>query len=429
MYGLLAALFGFAFLYSLVGARLARTPISDAIVFTAFGLALGPYGLGYVRIGVDAELLRVLAELTLALVLFTDAAALDVAGLRRHGALARRLLLLGLPLTILLGAGVGWVLLPHLGLLGCALLGAILAPTDAALGRAVVTDPRVPEKIRRALHIEGGLNDGLCVPVLLLILEAARLAGDANEIPTILREFLFIREIGIGAAVGAVLGFGGARAIHFAAGRGWISGSWQQVTVVCLAFAILGATELLNGSGFIACFVGGIVANARLEARGEHFLPGAEGAANLFTLLTWVVFGMAAAGPAIEHVSWPILAHALVSLTVVRMLPTWVATAGLGMTPRSRLFVGWFGPRGLTSLIFAVTVLDVGFPFGQQLLVTVAWTVLLSILAHGLSAVPLAALYGRAEAAGATPADAALHGSTGGPPHGNLPSSTAKDAP
>ncbi len=394
MYRNIAILFAFAFVYSLVAGRLERTPVAGALVFTAFGLAVGPAGLNWLTLDIHAQGLKTLAELTLALVLFTDAAGADLKVLKVSYAIPERLLLIGLPLTILLGTGAAALLFPALGIVQCALLATMLAPTDAALGKAVVSNPAVPPPIREGLNVESGLNDGICVPVLLILLElAAEPAGGSWEL--VLRRFL--EEIGIGFVVGVGCAALGVWVLRSAVERGWTTAVWRQLPVTALAFTTFAATQALGGSGFIACFVGGVVAGgmARRQEQKHEFLVAAEGAGDIFALLTWVLFGSAVIGEALERLEWEILAYAILSLTAIRMVPVWAALAGTDVGADGRLFLGWFGPRGLASVVFAIIVLDAGLPGSETLTATVAWTVILSIVAHGLTASPIAEVFAR----------------------------------
>ena len=173
MYQNAAILTGFLLVYSAIAGRIERSLISGPIVFTATGFILGADVLGVLRIHIDGEGLRLLAELTLAMVLFTDAANADFGVVRRNLGLPERLLLIGLPLTIVLGFLFAAIVFPSLATLEMALLAAILAPTDAALGKPVVINPKVPAIMREALNLESGLNDGICVPIVVLLLGLA----------------------------------------------------------------------------------------------------------------------------------------------------------------------------------------------------------------------------------------------------------------
>jgi NhaP-type Na+/H+ or K+/H+ antiporter len=236
----------FAFIYSIIAGRLGRTWISDAMVFVAFGLLCGPYGLGVLHLSVNSENLRLIAELTLALVLFIDAANANLTVLKSTVRLPCRLLLVGLPLTILVGFGVGRLLFPDFSLLEAAILATMLAPTDAALGKAVVSNPQVPTNIREDLNVESGLNDGICVPILLALLAFATNQNTEGSTSQLLLH-LFTEEIGIGVLVGASLVVLGIQLAKFAIERNWLSETWQQASVPTLAIAlIIVATPKMN---------------------------------------------------------------------------------------------------------------------------------------------------------------------------------------
>ncbi|MGD1983614.1 MAG: cation:proton antiporter [Chromatiaceae bacterium] len=388
MYEDLAILAVFVLVYSATAGGLERTPISGALVFTAFGLLVGPLGLGWLDLDVDAEGLRTLAEVTLALVLFTDASNSDLSVLKKTVRIPRRLLLLGLPLTIVLGFGIGVVLFGDLSLFEIAILATLLAPTDAALGKAVVTNEAVPANIRQGLNVESGLNDGICVPILFVFLALA--AGSAGEqSTTALALGLVAEEIGIGVLVGVSLTLLGAWLLKLCASRGWITESWRQLPVIVLAVSCFAVAQVIGGSGFIAAFVGGLLFGAVAKEHKHGLLLAAEGTGDTLALLTWVVFGVAVVGHTIDQMSWEVLLYAVLSLTVVRMLPVFLSLAGTQLRTDEKLFMGWFGPRGLASIVFAVIVLNEHLPGADTIVLTAVCTIVLSILGHGLSANPL----------------------------------------
>lgn len=400
MYQNLAILAGFVLVYSAVAGRLEKMPVSGAIVAMGFGFACGPPGLGIFTPLVDEELLRVLAELTLALVLFTDAANANLSVLRISRQLPQRLLLVGLPLTILLGFGFGLLLFPTMALFEIAVLATMLAPTDAALGKAVVTNPNVPVSLRESLNVESGLNDGICVPILFVFIalaseEAMKWSGAKLAV------VLVAQQIGIGAAVGLGLTAAGGWLLRRCAQRNWITETWRQLPVVALSLVCFAAAQVAGGSGFIASFTGGILFGALAKEHKHDLLRAAEGIGDTLSIATWMSFGAAVAGQVIWKFNWSILVYSVLSLTVVRMLPTYLSLAGTSLKPTSRLFLGWFGPRGLATVVFAVIVLSHHLPNGHELALTAACTVILSILAHGFSANPLAASLGEKEASGA----------------------------
>jgi len=388
MYLNLFILSAFVLLYSLISKRIERLWLSGPIVFTVFGLVTGSAGLGLLSFQVNGEQLRVLAELTLAVVLFTDASGANVRVLERNRQIPIRLLLVGLPLTIILGFAAGRLVLPGLTLLEMAILATMLAPTDAALGSAVVTNSRVPAAIREGLNVESGLNDGICVPILLLFLTLASEAQTAHG-GAALAISLVLREIGIGLGVGLAITTFGAQALKASVARGWISDAWRQVMVVAMALSCFALAQVLGGSGFIASFGGGFLFGVLAKRHTEEFLGAAEGIGKTLSLATWVVFGAVFVGRALANLSWPIIAYAVLSLTVLRMLPVFLSLLGSGVATAGALFMGWFGPRGLASIVFVVMVVDSHTPHGYTLATTVACTVCLSILAHGISANPL----------------------------------------
>ena len=388
MYENAAMLAVFLLIYSAIAGRIERSLISGPIVFTAAGFILGADGLGVLRIHIDGEGLRLLAELTLAMVLFTDAANADFGIVKRNLGLPERLLLIGLPLTIVLGFLVAAVIFPKLAILEMALLAAMLAPTDAALGKPVVTNPTVPPVMREALNLESGLNDGICVPIVVLLLGLA--VGTQIEGGTVGHVARVVVEaIGIGLIVGLALTWLTILMLRFAERRGWISEHWVEIPIVALAAACFAAAQALGGSGFIACFVGGLLLSGLGARHKEELLRGAEHLGEALALLTWVVFGGIVVARMIDRVTWPALLYAILSLTVIRMLPVFLCLIGTRTSVADKLFIGWFGPRGLATIVFAVLVLDEKLPGNDTIMLAAGWTVLLSVIVHGVTANPL----------------------------------------
>ncbi len=393
MYQDLVILAVFILIYSSVAGAVERTWISGAIIFTAFGLMIGPVGLDLISFKADREAIKIMAELTLALVLFTDAASADLGVLRETKALPTRLLLIGLPLTLLLGFGVAAILFKDLSLFEVALLATMLAPTDAALGKAVVTNETVPNAVRQGLNVESGLNDGICVPILFVFLALA--TGKSGEgSPWRLAMMLIAEEIGIGLAVGLLLTALAVGLLKFAWRRHWLTETWIQIPIVALALACFAAAQLIGGSGFIAAFSGGLLFGVLVKLQREELLRAAEGTGDTMALITWVIFGAAVVSRAMGNFSWVILLYAFLSLTLIRMLPVFFSLTGLRVNTEGKLFIGWFGPRGLASIVFAVIVVNANLPNSGALAMTVVCTVILSIILHGVSANPWARGYG-----------------------------------
>ena len=383
----------FAFAYSLLAGRLERTPFNGPLIYLGFGVLAGPVVLGLVELRIGVEAILVLAELTLAIVLFSDASKANLGTLRQAVRVPRRMLLIGLPLTILLGIGLGRWLFPELTFYEVAILATMLAPTDAALGKAVVSNPNVPEAAREGLSAESGLNDGLCVPVLFTFLALATQSGGDDGGVGIALE-LVAAQIGIGLLVGVSLAVGGAYGLRAALQRGWIPDVWIILPMAALAFASFCLTQLLGGSGFIACFVGGLFFGHIAREEKHAALEGAEGVGEAFSLIIWIIFGAAVVFQHSGLVHWRVVVYALLSLTVIRMLPVSLSLLGLGIGWDARLFLGWFGPRGLASIVFIILVAHEELAGREVLIGTVVVTVVLSVIAHGLSANPLAAWFG-----------------------------------
>ena len=388
MYQNAAILAALLLIYSAVAGRVERSWLSGPIVFTAAGVLLGSYGLGVVRLNLGAAGLHTLAELTLAMVLFTDAANADFDIVRRSIGVPERLLLIGLPLTIALGFLVARVMFPGLAPLEAALLAAILAPTDAALGKPVVTNAEVPAVLREGLNIESGLNDGICVPIVVLLLGLA--VGTQIEHEQLNHAVRVVaEELGIGAAVGLAATWLTTLLLRFAERLGWIGEHWEEVPIVALAAACFAAAQALGGSGFIACFVGGLLLSGLGRHHKQAVLRGAVATGEALALLTWIVFGVGAAAQIIGRLNWAALLYAVLSLTVIRMVPVLLCLAGTGMRIGEKLFVAWFGPRGLATLVFGIIIFNEKLPGNDTIIAVAGGTVLLSVIAHGMTANPL----------------------------------------
>jgi NhaP-type Na+/H+ or K+/H+ antiporter len=388
----LAAAAGVVISYAGLSRRLEGTPVSAPIFFLSAGLLLGSEGFGWIGLSATGEQVRVLAELTLTLVLFADASRIDLSALRREYTVPARLLGIGLPLTILAGWALGLAMFGSLDWAELLILAVILAPTDAALGQAVVTDPRLPSRIRQGLNVESGLNDGICVPLLFIGLALAEAeAGSASNHAALT---LVVEAIGYGVLFGAIAGVMGALVVKVARRHGLMDSAWGQILPAATAALAYGLATPLGGSGFIAAFVAGFIFGAlqRDTVGKETYLLGQLG--ELTNGVTFIVFGAVIVGPVLSDLTWRAALYGVLSLTVVRMLPVAVSLLGTHARRPTLAFVGWFGPRGLASIVFTVIVLeDGGLPHVSTIKVAVVFTVVLSVYAHGLSAQPLTDRY------------------------------------
>jgi NhaP-type Na+/H+ or K+/H+ antiporter len=357
------------------------------------GMLFGPQALGLIDLNVDGEAISRLAEFALAVCLFTDSSNANLSVLRRIEAIPIRLLLIGLPLTIVLGLGLGFLVFGDLGFFEVALIATMLAPTDAALGKAVVTNPAVPDKVRESLNVESGLNDGICVPVILFFLALAGGSVEASDSAGLIAK-LTLEVIGIGIVTGLILAVLGGVALKTCAGRGWVADTWLQIPIIALALLSFGLAQWLGGSGFIACFVGGLTFGGMTKQHKDQFLHAAEGTGDALAMMVWFTYGTVVISLLFNQFSWQVVVYAVLSLTVVRMLPVCLCLVGKGLQWDTLLFMGWFGPRGLASIVFAVMVMGKHLPGNDTILAVVAWTIVLSIIAHGLTANRLASVYG-----------------------------------
>ena len=385
-------------LFAAFSKKAERSPLTPPMFFVAVGFCLGGAGLGWMHLDLDGEAIHILAELTLVLVLFTDAARIDLTCLRREGSLPARLLGIGMPLTIVAGAAVAMGVLPGLGWIEALLLAAILAPTDAALGQAVVANPLVPLRIRQSLNVESGLNDGIVLPVVLVFASLAGAREQAGDTSYWLRFALL--AVTLGPLVGVAVGFVGGRVVAWGTRSGWINDAFQRLAGLGLAMLAFGAAELVGGNGFIAAFVAGLTLGNTARGVCECLYEFGEAEGQLLTLLVFLAFGAAMVPEALPHVTGGAVLYALLSLTIVRMVPVGLSLLGTGLRPASVAFLGWFGPRGLASILFALLIVEEGtLESGPFLVAVVVLTVLGSTFLHGLTAFPLARRYGEYTAA------------------------------
>jgi NhaP-type Na+/H+ or K+/H+ antiporter len=381
--------------FAAVSRRLDGTSITAPMIFTGAGLVFGAKAAGLVDPSPSGETVKLLASATLAVVLFGDAARIDLRALREEFRVPARLLGIGLPLTIVAGLGVGLALFGSLAWPEALVLAIVLAPTDAALGQSVVTLPSLPSRVRQGLNVESGLNDGICVPLFGIALAIA--AAEAGLEGAHHAVTLVVEEIGYGLLVGAGAGAVAAGIVVLAGSRRLVEPIWLQIVPASAAALAYTTAAAVGGSGFIAAFVGGLVFGALRRRVGGEVGYLLEELGAMLGAATFIVFGGAFLEPALGRITWAVAGYALLSLTVVRMLPVAIAMLGTGARPQTVAFLGWFGPRGLASIVFAVLIVEANgtLPHETLLLTTVYATIGLSVLLHGLTAAPLARRYAR----------------------------------
>jgi sodium/hydrogen antiporter len=382
------------FVFGLVSRRLEGTVLTAPIVFVVAGALLGPAVLGLVEFGLDEHTVLLVGEIALAIVLFTDAASINLPALRRNQGLPLRLLGIGMPLTIALGTTTAALLLTDITFWEAAIVGTVLAPTDAALGQAVVANRRVPVRVRQALNVEAGLNDGLSVPFLTLFLALAIAKEELQPASFWIR--FALEQVGLGALVGVGVGLAGGWLVMWASQREWMTDSFQRLALLVLAIFSWALADQIGGNGFIAAFVGGLAAGPSVERVGRRLMNFTEAEGQLLNLSVFFIFGVLVVRM-IQPLSWEVVLYVVLSLTVIRMLPVALSLMGTHLGGVSVLFVGWFGPRGLASIVLGLIVVEEAplLAGRDEMMLVVALTVLLSVLLHGVTAAPLSAVYAR----------------------------------
>jgi NhaP-type Na+/H+ or K+/H+ antiporter len=378
-------------LFSLVSRRLERTVITAPILFTAAGLLVCLLPPQLSTLELERTQLLHIAELGLVMLLFTDASHINLGVLKGNRNLPVRLLSAGMLLTILLGAIFALAVFKGLSIWEAGILAAILAPTDAGLGQVIVKSPRVPLRIRQALDFEAGVNDGLSVPFLMLFIALA--VGTNEGAGAVLTKFLK-EQLGYGTLVGLGIGLGGGWLLGLAQRRNWMAAERQTIGLVTLPLLCLVASEAVGASMFIAAYVAGLAVQIGFAEAGERSSEFAENWGQLFNFFVFFLFGLLVARDW-RSFNAALVVFAMLSLTVIRMIPVALALAGTGLSRSTVLFVGWFGPRGLASIVLGLVYLErhTNLPGESTIRLAVMATVLLSIFAHGLSALPGIDLY------------------------------------
>ncbi|WP_353814989.1 cation:proton antiporter [Agromyces sp. SYSU T00266] len=379
--------------WSALSKPLDRRGITPALFLMVVGFGVSVFAPDLLDVSLETVVAERIAEIALVLLLFSDATRIDLRLLRNQLVWPSRLLLIGLPLTILAGTGVAALVFPGMALASAFLLAIMLAPTDAALGQKVVADTRVPARVRQALDVESGLNDGLAVPLFLVALSIANAELEAGATGIVAGSMA--AQIGWGLTAGLVAAVPGGVLFRAADRRGWIAREWRQILPLAAALVAYSVAQELGGSGFIAAFVGGIAFGRLAGPSRSKVTVLSEAAGDLLAAVTWIAFGALALTLALPYVTWQVFVYAVLSLTVVRMVPVAIALAGSGARRPTVAFIGWFGPRGLASLVFALLAAESGVPEGETVLTTIVVTVALSIVLHGLTSAPLVEVYQR----------------------------------
>jgi NhaP-type Na+/H+ or K+/H+ antiporter len=383
--------------YAVLSRRLEVSIFTLPMVFTLFGWLIGQGGIELVPMAAEHEVIQLFAEITLVLVLFSDASRVKLRELMQNYVLPARMLLIGMPLTILLGTLVAHWVSPDAPWMVALFIAAVLTPTDAALGQSVVSSPNVPLRLRQSINVESGLNDGLALPVVMIAaIVSAEMAGIVVEgVPENVMLFT-LKQVTLGPLTGVGLGYLLARILDASIKARFITTSCQGIYFLIAAFLAFVTAELVGGNGLIAAFVGGLVFGNTLKSSADFIEEFMESEGQLLTIFTFLIFGAVMVPLGIEHATWKTVVLAILYLSVIRMLPIWLSLTGSGLKSYEKIFLGWFGPRGLASILFALLFLErFHIPGGDEILACVVLTVMLSIVLHGVSANPMSARFER----------------------------------
>jgi NhaP-type Na+/H+ or K+/H+ antiporter len=373
--------------YAVVSGLVKKWYLAPALIFVLAGMALGPYGFNLLEGGPNTTTFTVLAQLALTVILFNQAAELKVSAVVRRREVTFRLLVIGIPLAIALGVVTALVVLPVMPLWEAVCLAAIVAPTEVALIDALLEDGRVPERIRHALSTESGFYDGFALAALLAALAlASEHSGDSD----VHWGWFLVRTELVSVGVGLVIGAGAGWVIGTSRERGWMNDIWAQLATLAVALVCFQVGEMLHGSGFVAAFAGGLAyafAARRAGSRPETHVSDAAG--QLLELTVFALFGAYAVITGWRDVSWRVVVFAVVALLLVRLIAVWLALIRSDVPPRERLFIGWFGPRGIGTLVLGLLVVERGQIEQESLIIqVVAVTVTLSLVVHSLTVWP-----------------------------------------
>lgn len=374
----------------MVANRMSRTIVTAPMTFLAFGALLATGGLTG---PVDTEALHVVAEIALVVLLFLDAAQIDQRALYASRVWPKRMLLIGLPLGFLFGVVWGLLVLPDWPLAIIMLVAAILVPTDAALGQAVISNPDVPDRPRRALTVESGLNDGLALPIVLIMAGFAAPMALAPEEGWL---YFTFKQVTFGPLVGGVLGYLAGHVMLWAQRTGLSSSIYEGIGALALAALAYLSANAIGGNGFIAAFTCGLGFGAVVRGQCAFVFEFAESEGQLLSWMAFLLLGVVLVPDAMTHLTAQTALLILGSLLIVRPLAIYISLMGTDANRVTRLFFGWFGPRGLATALFALLVIEQLEPEWEEavlhLAVNAVW---ISALLHGVTAVPGAKLYAK----------------------------------
>jgi NhaP-type Na+/H+ or K+/H+ antiporter len=386
------------FAFGLFSRLAERNSVTGPMFFMTVGILASAFG--FLEVTHDLGPVQLIAELALMLVLFIDASLIDFKSLRQATPrIPTRLLLIGLPITMPLGTGLGLLMFPAAAMVAVVLMALILSPTDAALGQAVVKSEDVPLQIRQSISVESGLNDGIALPPILLCLALLGAEGGEHEGGWL---GFMTKQVTLGPIVGFAVGWIGGRLIQIMSERGWMEATFQRLSALPLAILAYAFAESVEGNGFIAAFVAGLgltmgATSAHVRHQVQEF---GETEGTQLILVVFLIFGLAMVPVASQYWGMTELVYALLSLTVIRMVPVAISLIGAKLDWQTVVFIGWFGPRGIASVLYLLMALAaIGLAGYERIMSVIVLTVTISVFAHGISAVPISKRYAASQCA------------------------------
>lgn len=381
--------------FGLVSKASERSILSAPMVFVLLGLLATDFGFESFVPGVHADMVKILAEITLMLVLFNDALSIDVRDLINERKLPARLLFVGLPLTMLAGVGAGLLILSDWDVYLIILAALILSPTDAALGLPIVTSQLIPKKVRQTINVESGLNDGIALPPILIVLAIMGGAPEANENISFWLAFI-LKQFVLGPVAGGFIGWLGGRAITYFSNREMMSATYQRLSSVALALLSYALAEKIGGNGFIAAYFAGLSIGNTHKSIRERIHEFGEAESQMLIMIIFMLLGLVLIPATYQYWNFEIFIYALLSLTVIRLLPAYLSLRNTGLDSGTRWLIAWFGPRGIASVLYLLMAVQIiGVKENEKFVALISLTVTMSVFAHGISAMPLAKLYNR----------------------------------
>jgi len=383
--------------YGFFSKKAENSIITGPMVFLVIGLLVSLIDLELLAEGPKAGFVEPLMEFTLLLVLFIDGSTIDLKSLNKDKILPMRLLAIGLPLTMVLGSFIAIAMYPDTNPLVLILMAFILSPTDAALGLAVVTGEKVPQRVRQTINVESGLNDGIALPPILVCI--ALLSGSAGDgfdvdywLGFVTKQFLY------GPLIGGLIGWVGGKLVEIAFKRGMITVVYQMLASISIAVLAFSGAEFFEGNGFIAAYVAGMVLGTRNELLRERMKEFGEAESQIMILFIFLLVGMILVPISYVWWDWKAWVYAILSLTVIRMVPVAISLFRSGLDQKTIWFIGWFGPRGIASVLYMLmAIIQLGTEGYEPLISVITLTVLLSIFLHGITAVPLSGIFKRTD--------------------------------